>query len=185
MNRVSRGLFVVALVFLVLSIGLEFTGSREAVDGDLKATYTGSDPWAVDSVRPGEVAAPHLDRLGPPRKDVAVMGDRVLTWSSPDLMLTLDAGGVVKEAWGRRLSAGELTLIASGASQEEVERRLGRGRVQKTTRPRGSGVISIGSVEVARILTYEAGGVRFEITIEDDQVKHIRALALAAGVTGR
>ena len=42
-------------------------------------------------------------------------------------------------------------------------------------------MISLGSTEVARILTYENGGVRFEITLEEDRVKHVRAVGMPTG----
>ena len=184
LNRLSRGLLFLSLFFLLLSIALEFPGSRRVTEGDPSPRYSGSEPWAVEQVRPGEPAGPHGNRLGPPQQDVSAMGSRILKWSQPEVILTVDDEGAVREVWGKRLTAGSATLVWPGASSREVEAILGRGRVEKTTRPRG-GVISLGSVEVARILIYENADVRFEITLEDDQVRHIRARAVSGDSSRR
>jgi len=72
------------------------------------------------------------------------------------------------DVWGRSLTAGDSTLIDTGLSEAKVARILGCGKVQKSTRP-------------SRTTTYDDGGVRFEVTLEEDQVKYVRAVKITQG----
>ena len=182
MSLAARSLFGLALVFLLLSLAFEFMPAREASDLDQFQRYSGTDPWAVGGVRPGDMLAQHQGRLGSPERDTDAKPGRVLRWSRPeDLTLSIDPLGEVVEVMGQSVTVAGKTLVYAGLSQAEVERILGRGKVTRSTRPTGSGVISTGSTEVARILTCENGGVRFEITLEEDRVKHVRAVRMASG----
>ena len=179
MPRARVALLGLALALLSISVVLRFGLTREASDLDQHQLYAGTDPWAVQKVRPGDRLTQHQARLGAPQKDLGSDGRRVVQWTSPsELMLTVNADGEIVEVWGRSLTAGDSTLIDTGLSEEEVARILGRGKVQKSTRPSGSGVISLGSVEMSRTMTYDDGGVRFEITLEEDQVKYVRAVRI-------
>ena len=180
MSFIAKSLFALALVFLLLSVALEFVPARQASDLDQFERYAGSAPWAVGGIRPGDASAPHLAKLGPPERDTDMKPGRVLRWSRPeDLTLSVTSDGEIVEVLGQSLTAAGKTLVHAGLSQAEIERVLGRGKVTRSTRPTGSGVISLGSTEVARILTYENGEVRFEITLEEDRVKHVRAVKAA------
>ena len=182
MPRARISLVGLALAFLLISVVLRFGLTREASDLDRHQLYAGRDPWAVQKVRPGDRLTQHQARLGAPQKDLGSNGGRVIQWTSPsELTLTVNEDGEIVDVWGRSLTAGDSTLIDTGLSEEEVARILGRGKVQKSTRPSGSGVISLGTVEVSRTLTYDDGGVRFEITLEEDQVKYVRAVKITQG----
>ncbi len=177
MSPLARSLLGLALVFLLLSLAFDLMPAREASDSDAFQRYSGTEPWAVAGVRPGEKLAQHRARLGQPERATDSRPGRVLRWSRPeDLTLSVDPLDGVVEVLGPSVTVPGKTLVYPGLSQAEVERVLGRGKVTRSTRPTGSGVISIGSTEVARILTYENGGVRFEITLEEDGVKHVRAV---------
>lgn len=181
MSLLQRTLFGLALAFLLMSAAMEFAPVREGSDLDQYQRYAGTEPWAVAKVRPGDVLTAHLARLGPPDQDRTSSSGRGVEWTSPsDLRLTVNKDGEISDVWGRSLTAGGTTLISTGLSQKEVECILGRGRVQTSTQPTGSGVISLGSREVGRTLSYESEGVRFEITLEEDQVKYVRAVKITA-----
>jgi hypothetical protein len=182
MSRARTALFGLALAFLSISAVLRFGLTRDASDLDQHQLYAGSDPWAVQKVRPGDRLTQHQARLGAPEKDLVSNGGRVIQWTSPSqLTLAVNEDGEIVEAWGRSLTAGDSTLIDTGLSEAEVTRILGRGKVQKSTRPSGSGVISLGRVEISRTMTYDDREVRFEITLEEDQVKHVRAVKITQG----
>lgn len=182
MSLTARSLFALAAFFLLLSFVFELAPARESSDLDQFQRYTGNDPWTLGGVRPGDSLAAHEARLGPPEPSGGGTPGGVLRWSRPEeLSLVADPLAGVVEVFGQTLKAGGKTLVYPGLSQAEVERILGRGKVTRSTRPTGSGVISIGSKEVARILTYDNGGVRFEITLEEDQVRHIRAVKANGG----
>jgi len=181
MPRARISLVGLALAFLLISVVLRFGSTREASDLDQHQLYAGRDPWAVQKVRPGDRLTQHQARLGAPQKDLGSNGGRVIQWTSPsELMLTVNEDGEIVDVWGRSLTAGDSTLIDTGLSEAEVTRILGRGKVQRSTRPSGS-VISIGSVQVSTIMTFDDREVRFEITLEEDQVKHVRALKTTRG----
>jgi len=181
MSLVPKLLFGLALVFLLLSAAQQFVPTRQASDLDRFERYAGAEPWAVASIRPGELLTRHESRLGLPERDRPSSSGRTLQWTSPgDLSLTVNQEGEILDVWGRSLSAGKTTLISTGLSQAEVERILGRGKVQTSTQPSGTGVISLGSREIGRTLSYENGGVRFEITLEEDQVKYVRAVKITS-----
>lgn len=179
MSLTAKSLLGLALLFLLMSVAMEFVPVREASDLDQYQRYEGTEPWAVAKVRPGDALSAHLPRLGAPDQDRPSSSGRGVEWTSPsDLKLTLNKDGEIFDVWGRSLTAGQTTLISTGLSQAEVERILGPGKVQRSTQP-GSGVISLGSREVGRTLSYENGGVRFEITLEEDMVKYVRAVKTA------
>ena len=181
MPRARVALFGLALAFLSISVVLRFGLMHGASDLDQHQLYAGRDPWAVQKVRPGDRLTQHQARLGAPERDLASKGERVIQWTSPsELTLTVNEDGEIVEAWGRSLTAGDATLIDTGLSEAEVTRILGRGKVQRSTRPSGS-VISIGSVQVSTIMTFDDREVRFEITLEEDQVKHVRAVKITPG----
>ena len=182
MPRARLALFGLTLAFLLVFVLLRFGLMRDASDLDQHPRYRGGDHWAVQKIRPGDRLTQHQARLGAPQKDLSSNGEHVIQWTSPsELTLTVNEDGEIVDVWGRSLTAGDSTLIDTGLSEAEVTRILGRGKVQKSTRPSGSGVISLGSVEVSRTMTYDDRGVRFEITLEEDQVKYVRAVKITQG----
>ncbi len=179
-SRLSRFLFGLALAFLLISVAMDLVPAREEPDLDRDQRYSGTEPWAVANVRPGDALTAHLARLGAPDQDRTSSSGRGVEWTRHgDLKLSVNREDEIFDVWGRSLTAGPATLIQTGLSQVEVERILGRGEVRRSTQP-GSGVISLGSKEVARILSYENDGVRFEITLQEDSVKHVRAVKITS-----
>jgi hypothetical protein len=165
----------------VLGAGALAGCMREASDLDAHRRHTGTAPWSVEGVRPGDALGPHLTRLGPPARTTKAMASDVRTWTSPGpLSVVTDAAGVVTDVTADSVESEGQDIVWSGLGQAEIERILGRGRVQKVTRP-GSGVISIfGGKEVGRVLTYENQGVRFELQLDDDTLNRVRAFRPAA-----
>ncbi len=178
MSPTARALFGLALLFLLLSVATDLLPSREASDLDAYRPHVGTAPWTAARVRPGDSFDRHATRLGPPTRDPGKPGEapRVVQWTAPrDLTLTLDAQGQVTEVLGDDVTAGDEVLVHTGMTLAEVQRVLGRGSLRISTRPTGSGVISIGRSEVSRTLTYDNGGVTFEITFTEDSVRYVRA----------
>ena len=174
----AKAFFALALAFLLLSVAVDFLPVREASDLDHYRPYTGTAPWSIAHIRPGDPIERHATRLGPPSRDQggASGAPRVVQWTSPrDLTLTLDARGEIVEVLADSVTAGEETLVSTGMSRAEVERVLGRGSLRTSTRPTGSGVISLGWTEVSKTLSYDNGGAVFEITLVKDGVAYVRA----------
>src|SRR5262245_27140719 len=149
---------------------------RDAPDLDAYRRHQGTAPWSVDGVRPGQSFAAVRTALGAPDRTVAVMGQDVHEWTSRrQLSVVVDGAGLVTDVTGGQVESEGKPVVWSGLGQAEIERILGRGRVQKVTQP-GSGVISIGGGrEVGRILTYDDKDVRFELQLEEDMLKRVRA----------
>ena len=162
--------------FICLVSGLAVLSAcyREAIDASAVLRSTGTAPWTVDGVRPGQPFDDAKRILGEPREIRGTGGARVAHWSNRETMVTLNAASEIVEVWGRLLHAGNQTLIGPGSSEAEVTQTLGAGKSTRISSP-GSGVISFGSKTTGYIFTYQNGGVSFEITVKEQSAQHVRA----------
>lgn len=147
---------------------------REATDSAAAPRYTGTAPWTVDGVRPGQTLDDAKKILGEPREFRKSGSLRIAHWSDHETMVTLNVTDQVTEVWGRSLKADGRTLIGPGLGEDEVTQTLGRGKTTRTS-VQGSGVISFGAKTTGHIFTYDNGGVAFEITVRADSTQHVRA----------
>lgn len=147
---------------------------REATDSTGVSRYTGTAPWTIDGIRPGQSLDDARRLLGEPRDIRESMGQRVVRWSSSETIVTTNTAGEILEIWGRSLSAGGQSLVQTGLSEAQVAQVLGRGKSTRLSTPSGF-VISFGSKTTGHIFTYRNDGVTFEITVKEDSVQHVRA----------
>ncbi|MEZ5965576.1 MAG: hypothetical protein R3F56_17205 [Planctomycetota bacterium] len=134
------------------------------------------DPWTIHGLLPGQPLAPHAARLGPPARTLdARRGGSELEWRRPSIVVAVDVNGLITTVWGDCLAAGPDVRLYPGLSEAEVRRLMGQGKLDRITRPRGSGVISIGHVELGRTLTYQRGGVRYVVGLRDDALTSVTA----------
>lgn len=137
--------------------------------------YTGSAPWTIEGVRPGQTLADVKLLLGEPRETRGTANQPTLFWSRPEVAVTFDTQARVTEVMGSTLMAGGQVIVQGGASEAEVVQILGPGRVQKSSRPKGSGVISLGRVHIGTTLIYDHDGVRFELPVFGEASGHFLA----------
>lgn len=161
----------VAIAALLLCSGC----TREYTDTPQHARYTGSEPWTVEGIRPGQSFDPLLQRFGEPRDSREHNGIRVVRWATTPVIVTVGRDGRVAEVLGGSLRAGARTLAWSGITEAEVEQILGPGQASNSRRPKGNGVISTGSVLVGRTLRYENDGVLFDIDVHGNTAGRVRA----------
>ncbi|RXK55237.1 hypothetical protein ESB00_04895 [Oleiharenicola lentus] len=153
---------------------------REVTDESAMARrprYTGTSPWTVDGVRPGDRYTAIRERLGEPRDDRPGSSGRIATWNYGQLTVAFDREDRATEVMGQSIRAGNDTVITTGIPEAEVVQVLGHGETQKTSRPTGSGVIAIGRTHTHTTHLYENGGVRFEVSVKfpEDSVANIWA----------
>ncbi|MDI1318959.1 MAG: hypothetical protein PSW75_02040, partial [bacterium] len=123
---------------------------REATDSASAPRYTGTAPWTVDGVRPGQTLDEARKILGEPSETRGSRSARVVHWSDKETMVTINAANVVVEIWGHSLKAGGQTVVGPGLSEAEVTQTLGSGKSARTS-VQGSGVISFGAKTTGRI----------------------------------
>lgn len=151
---------------------------REATDATVSTTaprYTGSAPWTIDGVRPGQTFTEVKQLLGEPHETRENPGGRFVRWGPRDIAVFFDRTGHATEVMGSTVKAGTQTLVSAGANEAEVVQILGPGKVQKSSRPKGSGVISFGQEHIGTTLIYENGGVRFELPVFGEATGHFLA----------
>lgn len=150
---------------------------REATDASFptQARYTGTAPWTIDGVRPGQTFDEVKRLLGEPRDLCESYGQRFARWGPREIAVSFDKAGRVTDVMGSSMKAGDQTIVQSGASEDEVAQILGPGKVQKSHRPKGSGVISLGREHTSTTLIYENAGVRFEFCVWGEAAGHYRA----------
>lgn len=161
-----------------VAIAVALVGSEACyreVSGDPQyARFAGDQPLAMRGVRPGLTADEVVQLWGDPSDKTPTMGVEVWKWArAADTAVTVDGEGRVVEVFGSELSAGGRTLVWAGATEAEVGQILGRGKVSEHRQPSGF-VISVGSKLVGKTLTYLDRGVRVEVTLTDDSVRHVR-----------
>jgi hypothetical protein len=113
--------------------------------------------------------------LGEPREIRGNTGQRTAVWTGRDTAVTFDQAGIVTEVMGSTVKAGDLILFRAGATEAEVVQILGPGELQKSTRPKGSGVISLGRMHTGTALLYERDGVGFEFPVFGETTGHFLA----------
>jgi hypothetical protein len=168
------------IVLLAASFGLLASTAcyREATDASAaiqQARYTGTAPWTIDGVRPGQTFEEVKLLLGEPREIRGNKGPRTAFWSRHDTAVTFDPTGRVTEVMGSTVKAGDQTLVWGSSSEAEVVQILGPGRVQKSYRPKGSGVISLGREHTGTTLIYDNAGVSFELAVAGEAAGHFLA----------
>jgi hypothetical protein len=173
-----RRLRVSLLTSLLLGLALGAC-YREASDATLSARprYTGTEAWSVDDIRPGQGFEEVKARLGEPTEVRELGGKRSASWKHGQLTALFEEGGRAVEVSGQSIRAGGSPLIRVGAAEAEVVQVLGPGEVQRVKRPKGSGVISVGSEHTHTMHLYTNGGVRFEVSVSvpNDSVVRIWA----------
>ncbi|HAV60820.1 MAG TPA: hypothetical protein DCY13_00450 [Verrucomicrobiales bacterium] len=172
-----------ALVLMALT-AFAFTGCHQEVsDAPQHPTYDGAAPLTVNGVRPGMTIAEVVGVLGEPVRTTGRTNQPVLNWTQPaQIAVTFDGAGRAEDIFGTSLKVPDRVLVWRGASEAEVVQILGKpDRRAKSTRPTGSGVISIGSEVVGVTLTYRFGDARFEIYLNEDAVSSVRVIKDAAG----
>lgn len=154
---------------------------REASDTTAAARfarprYAGGEPWTIDGVRPGQSFDEVKQLFGEPREIRGTApGPRTAMWARHNTSVTFDRDNCVTEVMGASVQAGGKTIVQGGAEETEVTQILGPGRVQKSSRPKGSGVISLGSEHTGTTLIYDNAGVRFELPVFGEAAGHFLA----------
>ncbi len=171
------------MVFAVAALAAWPGCYREVTDATAARTavrYTGTEPWTIDGVRPGQTEAEVKSLLGEPREVRPSMGTRTAFWATANTVVTFDAAGRVVDVMGSAVKAGGKAIVPAGSSEEEVAQILGPGKVQKSYRPKGSGIISLSSVHTGTTITYDNSGVRFELSVFGESAGHYRAFRVQA-----
>lgn len=140
---------------------------REITDATAasRSRYVGADPWTVDGLRLGVTLEEVRVRLGEPDRVHEYNGEKSTQWRGGQLLVHFDRTGRATEISGQSIRAGDRTLVSVGDAEAELEQVFGPGKTAKSRRPRGSGVISIGSEHTHTQHTYENGGGRFEVSV--------------------
>lgn len=174
----SRAARLAAGLLLLFAAGCFKTVSDETAMPALPR-YTGTAPWGIDGLRPGQTRADAIKLFGEPREERETPSYRFLSWSTRNTMVTVDKEGIITEVYGHSVTAEGRVLISS-ASEAEATQVLGPGKVQKRSRPKGSGVISLGQEHVGTTLIYDNGGVQFELPVWGEVTGNYWARRLAA-----
>lgn len=160
---------------LLLSTGCYRQASDATASTSAQSRQTGNAPWTIDGVRPGQPFEEVKQLLGEPREIRGNTGQRTAFWAGRDTAVTFDSTGVVTEVMGSTVKAGDQILFRAGATEDEVVQILGPGEVQKSTRPKGGGVISLGREHTGTALLYDRDGVRFEFPVFGEATGHFLA----------
>ena len=164
-------LLVVAAGLLLLP-GCYRQASDATAPVSTRSRYTGSAPWTIDGVRPGQNFEEVKQLLGEPREIRDHKGPRTALWAGRNTAVTFDPAGLVTEMMGSTVKAGDQILFRAGATEAEVAQILGPGEVQKSTRPKGSGVIALGREHTSTALLYDRDGLRFEFPVFGEATGH-------------
>ena len=140
--------------------------------------YTGTAPLTVRGAAPGQSGEEVVALLGPPdRRNAAGYAAESLQWQRfPGLVVTLDTRtGTVTEVLGDGVTAAGEAVLTHGMSEADVRAVLGKpARSVGHYRPKGSGVISIGSTKYATTLTYLRDGQSIEVTLNEGALAYLR-----------
>ena len=171
MFRRPAGLLLVSLLMLSGC----FKQATDETFARARPRFTSTEPWTIDGVRPGQTFEEAKRLLGEPREIRGHAGPRTAFWAERDTWVTFNQAGRVTEVMGSTVKAGDQIIISSGAREAEVVQILGPGRVQESSRPKGNGVISLGSVHTGTTLIYDRDGVRFELCVFGEAAGHFLA----------
>lgn len=141
-----------------------------------------AEPYGVDRVVIGASIADVRSALGAPKEEMG---------PADSLFMRFDAGledrtgvtsrdGVVFQVSGSTFTRGDVVLVRTGATEEEVVAALGQGWVHEqraSTMAGGGGMINVptGSKLVGRQLRYRDGEVTFYLWIRDGAVQSVRS----------
>ncbi len=164
----------IGLLLLLPFAGCYKTASDETAMAP-RPRYTGTEPWTIDGVRPGQAFEEVKLLFGEPREIRGNTSPRTAFWSRHNTVVTFDATGRVTEVMGSTVKAGNQIFVSSGANEAEVVQILGPGQVQESSRPKGSGVISLGRELTGTTLIYDRDGVRFELCVFGEAAGHFLA----------
>lgn len=165
----SRGIVAGLLVLVATLVASACRDEGEAIPAP-------PGPWAVHGLVPGQPLESHTARLGPPARTFdGRRGGSEFEWRHPPIVVAVDARGLITTVWGDALTAGPDVRLVPGLSEAEVRRLMGPGKLDRVTRPRGSGVISISRVELGRTLTYQRDGVSYIVGLRDDALTSVTA----------
>jgi hypothetical protein len=162
------------LVSLLMLAGC-FKQATDETPARSRARFTGTEPWTIDGVRPGQNFEEVKQLLGEPREIRGHTGPRTAFWAGRNTAVTFDQAGLVTEVMGSTVAAGDQTLFRAGATEAEVTAILGPGEIQKSTRPKGGGIISLGREHTGTALIYDRDGVRFEFPVFGEGTGHFLA----------
>lgn len=174
-HAMPSAVLLAAAASLLLLTGCYRQVSDATASASTQSRYTGSAPWTIDGVRPGQAFEAVKQLLGEPSEIRGRTGPRTTFWSGRDTAVTIDSAGIVTEVMGSTVQAGGQVLFRSGATEADVVQILGPGKVQKSTRPKGSGVISLGREHTGTALLYDRDGVRFEFPVFGEAAGHFLA----------
>ncbi len=172
---VSPATLLIVAAGLLLLPGCYRQASDATAPASTRPRYTGSAPWTIDGVRPGQTFAEVKQLLGEPREIRGHTGPRTAFWAGRNTAVTFDQAGLVTEVMGSTLIAGDQILFRAGATEAEVVQILGPGEVQKSTRPKGSGIIALGREHTGTALLYDREGLRFEFPVCGEATGHFLA----------
>lgn len=175
-SSLKRPARLLAAILPLLSAGACFRVATEPES--FCSPYRGSAPLTVRGAAPGQTEAEVVALLGPPdRRGGAAYGAESLQWQRfPDFAVTLDARtGLVTEALGNELTAGGDAVLSQGMSEADVRTVLGKPSESRGHyRPRGSGVISLGSERIGVSLTYRRDGREIEVALNGGALAYVR-----------
>ena len=173
-HLVARGLGLAGLLALTACY-------REANDLTLSSAYpryTGTAPWEIDGVRPGQTLAEIKRLRGEPVQQLDAGPRPTFRWPAPrDTTVTFDSAGRAIDLFGSTLTAEGRTLVDTGLEPAAIEQVLGKGRVDQHAQPTGSGVISFGRRITGRTVAYQNHGSLFEVFTSTDRITAVRAQA--------
>jgi hypothetical protein len=134
----------------------------------------GLPPWTIGGARLGMAAADVERMLGEPTKSRTSYGVTTTAWK--EISVTFGKDGRAIEVFGDRLtSPSGATILTRGASEEDVVRQIGPGRLRSAYSP-GSGVISCRSHRTGGTRTYEDATTGYELSIYQDRLASVRLL---------
>ena len=154
---------------------------REANDLTLSSVYpryTGTAPWEIDGVRPGQSLAEIKRVRGEPARQLDTGPRPTFRWPSPrDTTVTFDSAGRAIDLFGSTLTAEGRTLVDTGLEPAAIEHVLGKGRLEQHSQPTGSGVISLGRRITGSTVAYQNHGSLFEVFTDTNRITAVRAQA--------
>lgn len=172
MRRLSAALSVI----LLLSLAGCFRQATDETAAGPRPRFTGTAPWTINGVRPGQTLAEVRRVLGEARESRGRPEQPTLFWSRPEVAVTFDEAGVATEVMGNAVQSGGQTIVTGGDSEAQVALILGPAtEIQKAYRPKGSGVISLGREPTGTTLIYDNAGVRFELPVAGEADGHFLA----------
>ena len=144
---------------------------RQVTDTELTyPRYTGTAPWTIAGIRPGMTLEEVKKIKGEPARSLdnpPLDFQWVRSNSNGEFTVKVDAHGRITTVYGDALSAGDHTLVGSGASEEEVKALLGQGE-SKAMKSTGSFVIATPGKLLGAEHLYHNGDTTFRVIVMKD-----------------